>query len=101
MPHALYYDVPGNELIYERVKTEIGDSRPDGLLLHMVIKQGSCLRHINVWESKDQFERFQAERVGPAVAKVLEEMGFHERPAPPQLQEMELIDFTTALIPAR
>ena len=93
MPHAFYYDVPGNERIYERVKTEIGDSRPDGLLLHMVVKQGSGLRHINVWESKQEFQRFQQERVQPAVAKVLKEMSVSEQPVPPELQDLELVDF--------
>ena len=38
MPYALEFEVPGNEALYERVKSEIGDEQPAGLLVHMVVK---------------------------------------------------------------
>jgi hypothetical protein len=50
------------------------------------------LRHFAVWESKEAFERFQQERVGPAVAKVLGSMGITEAPERPTVEDLELVD---------
>lgn len=80
MPYAFFYDVPSDERMYERVKTEIGEDQPEGLLLHLVVKSESGLRHINVWESREQWERFADERVMPAVANAAR--GRRSCPAP-------------------
>lgn len=53
------------------------------------------LRHIAVWESKEQWKRFQAERVGPAVGKVLAGMGITEPPPRPVVTELDLVDVIT------
>jgi hypothetical protein len=37
MPYAFYYDVPGTEELYQRVKAEVGDESPKGQLLHLVV----------------------------------------------------------------
>ena len=58
MPYALYYDVPGTEQIYDRVKAELGDEPPNGLLLQLVVKHDQGLRHFHVWENKEQFGKF-------------------------------------------
>ncbi len=93
MPYAFYYDVPANEQIYRQVKAELGDARPEGLLLQLVVKREDGLRHINVWESRQQWERFQEERIAPAVGKVLAAAGMTERPPRPEVREMQLVDF--------
>lgn len=93
---GFFYDAPGNEQIYQRVKDEIAEPNPDGLILHMVSELDTGgLRHFNVWESKEQWERFQAERVGPALGRVLQGMGIVEPPARPTITEMDLIDVIT------
>jgi hypothetical protein len=38
--------------------------------VHAAGESGSGIRIIDVWESKQQFERFQSERLGPAMRKV-------------------------------
>ena len=95
MPYSCYYDVPGDERMYAQVKAEIGEEQPKGLVLHMVIKREDGLRHFEVWESRQEWERFQQERVAPAVAKMLAAVGVTEPPPRPEAQEMELIDIRT------
>jgi hypothetical protein len=93
MPYACFYDVPGDEHIYEKVKAEIGEDQPDGLILQLVSKLDSGgLRHINVWESKQEWERFQRELVAPAVGRVLAGMGISDASARPTVTDMDLVD---------
>lgn len=95
MPYSCFYDVPGDERMYAQVKAEIGEEQPKGLILHMVIKREDGLRHFEVWESRQEWERFQQEWVAPAVAKMLATVGVTEPPPRPEAQEMELVDLAT------
>ena len=96
MAYGCIYEVPGDEHMYAKVKAEIGEDQPQGLIAQLVSKlETGGLRHITVWESKEQWERFQAERVGPAVGKVLAGMGISEPPGCPAVTEMELVDVIT------
>jgi hypothetical protein len=91
--YAFFYDVPGDEHMYGQVKAEIGEARPTGLILQLVTKRHEGgLRHINVWDSKEDWLRFQEASVGPAVAKVLSRIGITEAPPPPRVEEIELVD---------
>ena len=96
MPYACFYDVPGDEGMYAQVKAQIGEEQPKGLILHLVVKREDGLRHFDVWESKQEWERFQQERVAPAVAKMLAAVGVTDPPPRPEAQEMELIDIMTS-----
>jgi hypothetical protein len=96
MPYAFFYDVPGDEHMYGKVKDEIGEEQPKGLLVQLVVKRSEGgLRHFNVWESREDWERFQEERVQPAVTKVLAAIGVTEAPSRPPVEEMDLIDVIT------
>jgi hypothetical protein len=96
MPYAFFYDVPGDEHIYRKVKAEIGEEQPKGLLVQVVAKRNEGgLRHFNVWESKEDWERFREERVEPAVGNVLSSIGVTEAPPQPPVEEMDLIDVIT------
>jgi hypothetical protein len=93
MSFGCFYDVPGDEHIYAKVKAEIGDDRPEGLILQLVSKlYAGGLRHITVWDSKQQWERFQQECVAPAVGRVLAGLGISEAPQRPTVTEMDLVD---------
>ncbi len=92
MPYAFQYDVPADEEFYRRVAAEIGDEEADGLVAHLVVKRDGGLRHIGVWESKEAWERFQSERVAPALEKVFAAVGVAEVPPRPAEQELELVD---------
>ena len=96
MTYACSYEVPGDENIYAKVKAEIGEDRPSGMVVQLVSKlEAGGLRHIQVWESKEQFDRFQQEHVGPAVARVLAGMGITEAVPPPTVMDLDLVDVIT------
>ena len=92
MPYALCYDVPADEAMYRQVRARIDDEQPNGLIAHLVVQAGHGLRHIGVWETQDDWQRFHDERVEPAVHAVLAAAGFTELPADPPVEELNLID---------
>jgi hypothetical protein len=92
MSHAFTYDVPANEQMYRQVKQAIGDATPEGLVVHVVVQVDGGLRHIEVWDSKEAWDRFHDERVEPALHQVLTAAGFTEMPPDPPVEELALID---------
>ncbi len=92
MSYALQYDVPSNAQMYQQVKAAIGDALPKGLVAHLVVEVDGGLRHIDVWDSQEDWERFHDERVEPAVHSVLRSAGFTDMPPDPPIQELKLID---------
>jgi hypothetical protein len=66
-----------------------------GLVVHLVVKSDGGLRHFNVWESKQDRERYRHERIGPAVGKVLAAVGVTQRPPEPVEQQLEVVDVWT------
>jgi hypothetical protein len=92
MPFALLYDVPTTEEMYQQVKAAIGDEQPHGLVAHLVVHSDGGLRHIGVWESQQDWQRFHDERVEPAVHGVLTAAGFTQMPPDPPVQQLELVD---------
>jgi hypothetical protein len=92
MTYAFYYDAPGTAEIYRRVRDRIGPDRPPGLLVQVVTSTGAGLRHLNVWESREQWEIFRDTRVRPAVATVLEQLGVPAVTEPPIEEVIDLVD---------
>lgn len=92
MVYAFFYDVPGNPEVYAAVKAEIGVAVPDGLVIQLVVQVEHGLRHIMVWDTPEQWERFHTTRVEPAVQKVLAAAGI---PAPrevPAVTTLQVVD---------
>jgi DNA-binding transcriptional LysR family regulator len=75
MAYTFVHDVPGNARIYAQVSARIGEDMPPEFIAQVVHKLPDGLRHIEVWESRDAWERFQSERVAPAVDAVLAGLG--------------------------
>lgn len=97
MSYVLQYEVPADEQLYRRVRAEIGDEQPKGLVVHMVLKGERGLRHIGVWESREDWERFRDERVGPAVGRAFAAAGLQQQPPRPAEQELQLVDVWKAV----
>ncbi len=95
MSYAIFYDVPADEGFYRRVMAAIGDEPPEGLVLHLVVKHDGGLRHTEVWESRQDWERFRLEQVEPALDKVFAAAGFDHRPPRPEVQPLDVIDVRT------
>jgi len=72
MAVAMMVDNPqGSQEIYERVRVLIGLERPAGGILHLAgPSPNGGWRVIEVWESKEDAQRFFEERVMPASEAV-------------------------------
>jgi hypothetical protein len=92
MFYAMLYDVPADEKMYRQITAAIGDEKPEGLLVHLVLQAESGLRHIEVWDSPQAWKRFRDERLEPAVHAVLTAAGFTDMPPDPPVQEFKLVD---------
>jgi hypothetical protein len=92
MAYAYQFDVPTDEAFYRRIRAEIGDEPAEGLVVQLVVKHDKGVRHIGVWNTRQDWERFRAERVQPALAKVFAASSIGQPPPRPNEHEMEIID---------
>jgi hypothetical protein len=53
---------------------------PDGLIVHTSIETGSGIDIIDVWESAEAFHRFEQDRLGPAIGRLMQEKGLPTLP---------------------
>jgi len=70
---------------YDRLNGEIGQD-PDGLILHTSSQKGNGVRIVDVWESKDAYERFERDTLMPAGERAGIPMGS----APPPREEFDV-----------
>jgi hypothetical protein len=63
----------------------LSEGTPDGLLFHAVWLTGDGAEGMDFWASRDHFDRFASEKLGPAAAAA----GL----APPDVREFALHDF--------
>jgi hypothetical protein len=87
-------DVPIDEAVYAKVR-ELLPEKPDGLLVHLVLKREGGLRYVDVWEDEAVWETFRLDHLEPALAKVLPEAGIDRNVAPPRFEAHEVIEVTT------
>jgi hypothetical protein len=62
--------------ILEKMGLRQGGETPPGAISHWVAKTGDGMRVVDVWESKEEFERFAQEQIGPYSREV----GIEEEP---------------------
>jgi hypothetical protein len=68
---------------YDQVNEKLGDSPPDGSILHAGIDLGGGrMKAVDVWESVDAYQKFVQDRLIPAIAEV--------NPDAPQAAEPEI-----------
>jgi len=71
-----------------------GQERPPGLIAHLAWRTQTGLRYTEVWQAKDDFEAFAADRLHPVVHPLLQEMlGFV--PPEPTHTVLDLVDAWT------
>jgi hypothetical protein len=97
MPVAVLNEMDGvTAETYDAVNDEmdVRGNPPDGLIFHTGgPKEGGGWRIFDVWQDEDSFQRFEQERLGPAVQKVTQ-----GQPAggPPRREIYPLHGFITA-----
>ena len=79
MAVAVILDFEGGTLdqydqVIERMGFEPGGAGAPGGLFHWVTETGNGIRVTDVWESREQFQRFAEEKIGPLT----QEMGLAE-----------------------
>jgi hypothetical protein len=79
MAVAVILDFEGGTLdqydqVIERMGFEPGGAGAPGSLFHWVTETGNGIRVTDVWESREQFQRFAEEKIGPLT----QEMGLAE-----------------------
>jgi hypothetical protein len=62
-------ELPVSADVYDRLDREVGPN-PDGLIVHFAAKTGEGMRIIDVWESKEVYERFERDVLMPAAQRV-------------------------------
>jgi hypothetical protein len=66
-----------------------GGPGAQGCVFHWVTKSDDGMRVIDVWDSRETFEKFAAEKIGP----ITQEVGV---PGPPEIQFFEVHNFLTS-----
>ena len=73
MTHGLVVDFPGPIEFYDALHAEVGRrsaGEADGLLLHIGRATTGGFQMVEIWESKEKFDRFFAQVVRPAMDAV-------------------------------
>ncbi len=89
MTYGFVMDVPAPIQVYDTLHAEIGrrtTSRVDGLLLHVGRATRDGFQVLEVWESKEQCERFTTEVLEPALVQTT---GGQPPPGQPAKEEFE------------
>ena len=78
-----------DQVAFEKMDFTASGRHLPGCLFHWVAKTDDGIRVIDVWESREQFDRFAEEQIGPYA----EEVGF---PNPPETTFYDVHNFLTA-----
>jgi hypothetical protein len=73
MTYGMVVDVPAPIDFYDALHAEIGrrsKGGAEGMLLHVGRATPGGFQIVEVWESKEQCDRYNAEVVGPALAQL-------------------------------
>jgi hypothetical protein len=93
MTYAVTNDVGIDVAAYKAINAGVGPEVPEGLIVHLAIKlpEGS-LRYIDVWESEQDCQRFEDDRLHPVVHRLVRQrLGLEESdPVPPEPQKVPL-----------
>ncbi len=89
MAISMLQEMPNNTLEnYDAVSNKVGieSDPPEGLIFHTAAEmEGGGVRIFNVWESREASERFEDERLLPALRE-----HFGELPPPPEQKITEV-----------
>jgi hypothetical protein len=85
IPYALVRDVPATWEDYRQVAAALGERAPEGLIVHVAGPTDEGFRMIDVWESREAWERFNSALLQPIVDRAVE-----QRRVEPTLRELKV-----------
>jgi len=92
MMFAFTQDVPIDATFYGRITDGLGDTPPEGLVVHLAIdRPEGGLRYIDVWQSQEHWDRFVEERLHPVVHGLLSEVFGDDLPPEPEQTPLPVI----------
>ena len=91
--YAFTQDVPIDADFYGRIREQLGDGVPKGLISHVVVElpEGG-LRYVDVWESEADWDRFAEERLHPVIHPLLSGVFGAQLPPEPERVSLAVID---------
>jgi hypothetical protein len=75
--------------ILEKMGFKAGGTGPAGCIAHFCTQTDNGMRVVDIWESKDQFDKFAEEQIGPLSAEV-------GLPNPPTVEFIEVHNYLTS-----
>jgi hypothetical protein len=82
----------GTQEQYEAVHghMNVQNDPPEGLIFHMAGPIEDGFGVIDSWDSRERFDTFVQNRLGPAIA----ELGDRAMPGPPDIKQFEVVNYT-------
>ena len=85
MAWGFIQELPISAEEYDRIDNAI-EGDPEGLIIHTASEKNGRIRVIDIWESKDAYQRFESEQLMPAVQR----LGAEAPSEPPRMDEFEV-----------
>jgi len=94
MPILMTMDLPVTRADVEALSEQLGvrGDPPSGLIVHTATETAGGVHIIDIWDSQADFERFQKDRLNPAMEKFLRERGITMDGPPPEPTYEEAFD---------
>ena len=93
MSYVFTQDVPITAEMYAQLRVELGDAAPVGLVAHLATaNEGGGLHYVDIWQTREDFERFRDARLHPALGRFFARVGFTPPGGEPPMRELDVVD---------
>jgi hypothetical protein len=92
MTYGFIQDVPANAEMYAKIRAKLPADAPAGLISHVVIEQEAGLRYVDVWATREDWDRFREDVIEPTVTEVLASYGLPHDHALVTTTEVTVLD---------
>ena len=90
--YAFEQDVPIDAATHARIMAGLGEELPPGLVAHIALeREDGHLSYLDLWDSRDDCDRFTEQRLHPVVGAALHAAGVHVAGEPPR-REVTVVD---------
>lgn len=95
MPYAFILDSPVPPEAYlgvnAKIRAHFGGEKPRGLISHLGYRTDGCVRHVDVWETRGDWEAFES-ALAPIIAEAASAAGGKLDPSKAVFREIEVLD---------